>query len=216
MIHKSIIALATCLLLFASCAQTQKAGLKIPVGSTKKLPNEQVATFGEGCFWHTEIVFQSLEGVRDAVSGYAGGSDGNPDYEKVSDGGTGHAEVVNIYYDPAKISFRQLVKAFLQSHDPTQVNRQGNDVGPQYRSIAFYRNAEEKAILEDEIQKLAASKRYPNKIVTEVKTFTRFYPAEDYHQEYISHHPDQPYVRNVSLRDYQEFRDHFKDASFKS
>lgn len=206
--------------LFASCAQTQSSssnkkdeGLKIPEGITQKSSGrEAVATFAEGCFWHTEIVFQSLQGVRDAVSGYAGGDNDNPDYENVGH----HAESVNVYYDPSKISFQTLVKAFFASHDPTQVNRQGNDVGTQYRSIAFYRNDEEKTIIEAEIKQLTDSKKYSSKIVTEVKPFTRFYTAEDYHQEYILHHPNNPYVRNVSIPDYEQFRREFKEGKFKS
>ena len=126
-----------------------------PGSKEKPSANEAVATFAEGCFWHTEIVFQSLVGVRDAVSGYAGGTDTNPDYEKVSSGETGHAESVQVYYDPSKISFETLVKAFFASHDPTQVNRQGNDVGTQYRSIAFYRNEKEKQIIDAEIKRIA-------------------------------------------------------------
>src|SRR5215204_5711441 len=121
------------LFLFISCAQTQD---KFPVGSKKPLSKEAVATFAEGCFWHTEIVFQSLDGVRDAVSGYSGGNNDNPDYENIGR----HAESVNVYYDPTKISFETLVKAFFASHDPTQIDGQGNDIGTQYRSLVFYRN----------------------------------------------------------------------------
>jgi peptide-methionine (S)-S-oxide reductase len=207
-------------LVFASCAQTQSStsnkkeeALKIPVGIKQKSSgNEAVATFAEGCFWHTEIVFQSLEGVRDAVSGYAGGDNDSPDYENIGH----HAESVNVYYDPAKISFQTLVKAFFASHDPTQLNRQGNDEGPQYRSIAFYRDDEEKKIIEDQMKHVSDSKKYSSKIVTEVKPFTKFYPAEEYHQEYILHHPDNPYVRNVSIRDFEEFKKNFKEGKFKS
>lgn len=206
--------------LFASCAQTQGSssdkkdeGLKIPAGITQKPSGkEAVATFAEGCFWHTEIVFQSLQGVRDAVSGYAGGDNDNPDYENVGH----HAESVNVYYDPSKISFETLVKAFFASHDPTQVNRQGNDVGTQYRSIAFYRSDEERKIIETEIKRLTDSKKYSARIVTEVKPFTRFYTAEYYHQEYILHHSNNPYVRNVSIPDYERFRREFKEGKFKS
>lgn len=209
--------------LFASCAQTQSSSsgkkgdaLKIPAGNKEKPSGtEAVATFAEGCFWHTEIVFQSLEGVRDAVSGYAGGHDSRPDYEKVSSGETGHAESVNVYYDPTKISFQTLVKAFFASHDPTQLNRQGNDEGTQYRSIAFYRNDEEKKIIESEIKRLTDLKKYSSKILTEVKALTNFYPAEDYHQEYILHHPDNPYVSHVSIPDYERFRQEFKEGKFK-
>jgi peptide-methionine (S)-S-oxide reductase len=206
--------------LFAACAQTQSGasnkkdeGLKIPVGIKEKpAGKEAVATFAEGCFWHTEIVFQSLEGVRDAVSGYAGGDSNNPNYENIGH----HAESVNVYYDPTKISFQTLVKAFFASHDPTQLNRQGNDEGTQYRSIAFYRNDDEKKAIEAEMKRVSDSKRYSSKIVTEVKPFTKFYSAEDYHQEYIFHHSDNSYVHNVSIPDYLRFRQEFKEGKFKS
>jgi peptide-methionine (S)-S-oxide reductase len=211
---KHILSILTATIVFVSCAQTQTS--KIPVGTKKKSANEAVATFAEGCFWHTEIVFQSLEGVRDAVSGYCGGTDPNPDYEKVSEGNTGHAESVNVYYDPSKISFETLVKAFFASHDPTELNRQGNDEGTQYRSIAFYRNEAEKKIIETEMKRVADSKKYSGTIVTEVKPFVKFYEAEDYHQEYISNHPNEAYVRNVSIRDYERFRKEFKEGKFKS
>ena len=197
-----------CFVSLISCAQT--AEVKIPLG-TKNNPskNEAVANFSEGCFWHSEIVFQSLVGVRDAVSGYAGGNDTHPDYEKVCTGTTGHAETVQVYYDPSKISFSTLVQAFFASHDPTELNRQGNDEGTQYRSIVFYRNDQEKQIIESAIKKIVDSKKYSGKIVTEVLPFTKFYPAEDYHQEYIYHHPDNPYVAHVSIPDFLEFKKEF-------
>ena len=214
---KSGFAIALCIF-FAGCSYSQKDdNLKIPVGIKQKpSTQEAVAYFAEGCFWHTEIVFQSLEGVRDAVSGYAGGGDTDPDYEKVTSGETGHAEAVQVYYDPTKISFETLVKAFFASHDPTQLNRQGNDAGTQYRSIAFYSNAKEKQIIDAGLEHTTGSKKYSGKIVTEVKSFSQFYPAEEYHQEYISIHPDQPYVVNVSIPDYLHFRKEFKDGKFKS
>lgn len=195
---------------FISCAQTQGKNASFPIGTKKPAVNEAVATFGEGCFWHTEIVFQSLEGVRDAVSGYAGGATKNPDYESVCSGSTGHAEVVNVYYDPLVISYQTLVKAFFASQDPTELNRQGNDVGTQYRSIAFYRNGKEKEIIEAEIRTLTDSKKYRDKIVTQVVPFTKFYEAEAYHQEYISRHPSNPYVQNVSIPDFLKFKSTFK------
>ncbi len=154
--------------------------------------NEQVADFSEGCFWHAEIVFKSLVGVRDAVSGYAGGNELHPDYEKVCTGTTGHAETVQVYYDPSKISFTTLVEAFFASVDPTQLNRQGNDIGTQYRSIIFYRNAEEKKIIDDEIAKLTAAHKFSGKIVTEVKPFKSFYPAEDLPSGLYQKPPRQP------------------------
>ena len=201
--------------LLTSCAQTQSTSVKIPLASKEKpSSNEAVATFSEGCFWHAEIIFQSLEGVRDAVSGYAGGTDNDPDYEKVATGETGHAETVQIYYDPSKMSFETLVKALFASMDPTQANGQGNDIGTEYRSIAFYRNEKEKQIIEAEIKRLTDAKVYKGKIVTEVLPFKKFYPAEDYHQEYIYYHPNNSYVRNVSVPEYLEFRKEFK-GNFK-
>lgn len=199
---------------FASCANSQNANVNIPVGSTKLLPNEAVATFAEGCFWHAEIVFQSLVGVRDAVSGYAGGVDPKPDYETVCTGSTGHAETVQVYYDPTKISYETLVKAFFASMDPTELDRQGPDRGTQYRSVAFYRTEQEKQVILAEIKRITDSKKYSDKIVTEVVAFTKFYPAEDYHQEYIFHHPENPYVAHVSIPDYLEFKKEFK-GNFK-
>ena len=194
--------------LLVACAQTQTA---IPTKDPgPPSPNEQAAYFAEGCFWHAEIVFQSLLGVRDAISGFSGGSTRSPSYEDVCTGSTGHAETVKVLYDPSKISFKTLVEAFFASVDPTELNRQGNDVGTQYRNIIFYRNAEEKKIIDDEIAMLTATHKFPGKIVTEVKPFTNFYTAEDYHQEYIKNHPANGYVQNVSIPDYLEFRKTFK------
>jgi len=212
---KSILATIFSIVVFAGCARPQTDAKIFPGVNEKASTNEAVATFAEGCFWHTEIVFQSLVGVRDAVSGYAGGTATNPDYEKVGSGETGHAESVQVYYDPSKISFETLVKAFFASHDPTQINRQGNDVGTQYRSIAFYRNEKEKQIIEAEMKRITDGKKYAGKIATEVKPFAKFYPAEEYHQEYILHHPENPYVQNVSIPDFERFRKEFK-GNFKS
>jgi peptide-methionine (S)-S-oxide reductase len=197
--------------LLVACGRTQQVA--IPVGTPGKTSaNEAVAYFSEGCFWHAEIVFQSLVGVRDAVSGYAGGTDKHPDYEKVCTGTTGHAETVQVIYDPAKISYAELVAAFFASMDPTELNRQGNDEGTQYRSIAFYSNPTEKKTIEDEIQK--ASRKYSGKIVTQVVPFTTFYTAEAYHQEYIKNHPENPYVESVSIPDFVHFKNTFK-GNFK-
>jgi len=202
-------------LLVTACTTTQGQKIDIPLGKKAKASNtEAVATFSEGCFWHAEIIFQSLVGVRDAVSGYAGGTDTNPDYEKVSTGTTGHAETVQVYYDPSKISYETLVKALFASMDPTELNRQGNDAGTEYRSIAFYRTDAEKKIIDAEIKRINDAKMYKNKIVTEVVPFTKFYPAEDYHQEYVYYHPDNSYVKNVSIPDYLEFKKEFK-GNFK-
>ena len=206
----------TFLFLFTSFAQTQNNPVSIPIAMQQKpVGNEAVATFAEGCFWHSEIVFQSLDGVRDAVSGYAGGTSKNPTYESVTTGETGHAESVQVYYDPSKISYTTLVNAFFASQDPTELNRQGPDEGTQYRSVAFYRTENEKRIIEEAIKQLTASKKYNDKIVTEVKPLTKFYPAEDYHQEYIYNHRDNPYVKNVSIPDFLEFKKTFQ-GKFKS
>ena len=213
---KSILAIASAVVFFTGCALSQNNDVKIPVGIKQKpSTHELVAYFSEGCFWHTEIVFQSLTGVRDAISGYAGGTDTNPDYEKVSSGETGHAETVQVYYDSSKISFEILVKAFFSSHDPTTLNRQGNDVGTQYRSIAFYNNDKEKKIIEAEIKKIADSKKYKSNTVTEVVAFKKFYQAEDYHQEYILNHPNNPYVQHVSIPDFLRFKREF-NGNFKN
>jgi len=213
---KSIIVALFSVVTFSSCVQSQDNNKKlvIPAGSSKPAGKESVATFAEGCFWHAEIVFQSLAGVRDAVSGYAGGHDTDPDYEKVSTGNTGHAETVQVYYDSSKITFKTLVDAFFASLDPTQLNRQGNDVGSEYRSIAFYRNANEKAIIDAAIKQITDSKKYKNKIVTEVVAFTKFYPAEDYHQEFILNNPGNGYVRAVSIPEFLKFKEEFK-GNFK-
>ena len=212
---KSILASFIALSVFSSCVQSQGQKTSIPLGSKNKgAVTEAVATFAEGCFWHSEIVFQSLVGVRDAVSGYAGGTDTKPDYKKVSTGRTGHTETVQVYYDPTKISYETLVKALFASMDPTQLNRQGNDEGTEYRSAAFYRNENEKIIIEKEIRRLTDSKVYKSKIVTEVKPFITFYPAEDYHQEYIYNNPGNSYVSNVSIPDFLKFKREFK-GNFK-
>jgi peptide-methionine (S)-S-oxide reductase len=204
---KSILFFSLLVFVF-SCGRSQEPQYKIHPGQDKPYKNEALATFGEGCFWHAEIIFQSLEGVRDAVSGYAGGKDVSPTYEEVSSGSTGHAETVQVYYDPARVSFRTLVAAFFASHDPTTKNRQGNDIGTEYRSVVFYRNAAEKKVIEEEWAE--AQKRYKRPIVTEVLPFSVFYPAEEYHQEYILHHPGNRYVQVVSIPEYNAFRSDFK------
>ena len=212
---KSLFSTIICIVCFISCAQTQSNSVKIPHAIKQKpTANEAVATFAEGCFWHSEIVFQSLEGVRDAVSGYAGGHSTSPDYESVASGETGHAETVQVYYDPSKISYETLVAAFFASMDPTTLNRQGNDRGTEYRSIAFYRNEKEKQAIEAEIKRINVSGKYKSKIVTEVTAFSKFYPAEEYHQEYIYLHPGNPYVANVSIPDFIKFKSSFK-GNFK-
>jgi peptide-methionine (S)-S-oxide reductase len=200
------------LITFNACAQhgVSKEGIPSISKNNQPLPNEAVATFAEGCFWHSEIVFQSLEGVWDAVSGYTGGTDSHPNYEKVSTGNTGHTEAVQVFYDPQKISYKTLVEAFFASQDPTTLNRQGNDKGSEYRSIAFYSNDQEKNLINNEIKRLTDIKKYSDPIVTEVKPIAAFYKAEDYHQEYIKNNPTNSYVQNVSIPDFRKFKKEFK------
>jgi peptide-methionine (S)-S-oxide reductase len=146
----------------------------------------EIATFGTGCFWCTEAVFQSLKGVYKVESGYSGGKVINPTYKAVCEGTTGHAEVVQITYDPKVISFAQLMEVFFKTHDPTTLNRQGADEGTQYRSAVFYHNEEQRKFAEEIKAKLNAEKAYDSPIVTEVTAFTKFYKAEDYHQDYYN------------------------------
>jgi peptide-methionine (S)-S-oxide reductase len=153
------------------------------------------ATFGNGCFWCTEAVFQRLKGVQSVVSGYSGGWAPNPTYQEVCTGATGHAEALQITYDPAIVSYRDLLEVFWQTHDPTTMNRQGADVGTQYRSAIFYHSDKQKELAEELKRKLDASGAFDGPIVTEVTPFTAFYPAEDYHQNYYNQHPGASYCR---------------------
>ncbi len=159
--------------------------------------NLSTAVFANGCFWCTEAVFSSLKGVYSVVSGYAGGTDENPTYERVHDGGTGHAESIKIEYDPTVISYDDLLNVFFNTHDPTTLNRQGNDVGTEYRSAIFYLNTEQQEKAKALIGELDSSKAYDNPVVTEVKPLDAFYPAESYQQEYYKNHSDQPYCQIV-------------------
>ena len=156
-----------------------------------------VATFGNGCFWCTEAVFQDLKGVVKAESGYAGGHQANPTYKEVCNGTTGHAEGLNITYDPKVISFQKLLEVFWQTHDPTTLNRQGNDAGTQYRSAIFYHNDEQKRLAEEYKTKLSSSGAFDKPIVTEITPFSNFYKAEDYHQNYFKLNGEQPYCQFV-------------------
>lgn len=174
--------------------------------SADQLNNYSIATFAAGCFWHEEALFESIKGVKEAVSGYAGGTTSNPDYETIETGSTGHAETVNVYYNPKEISFETLVKVFFAGQDPTQVNGQGPDHGTQYRSIAFYRTPGEKSIIEKQISELSTSKKYNKPIATQVVQFTKFWNAEGYHQNYIEHNPGSGYVQYVSIPEIKDFQ----------
>jgi peptide-methionine (S)-S-oxide reductase len=156
---------------------------------------EDTAVFAGGCFWGVEAVFEHVKGVKSAVSGYAGGSVGNPDYEQVSSGDTGHAESVQVIYDPAQVSYGKLLQIFFSvAHDPTQLNRQGPDRGTQYRSAIFYNTPQQQQVAESYIKQLTAAKTFSRPIVTQVTKLRGFYPAEAYHQDYLAHHPNQPYI----------------------
>jgi peptide-methionine (S)-S-oxide reductase len=169
------------------------------------------ATFGSGCFWCTEAQFQQLKGVEKVESGYSGGEVKDPTYKQVCTGTTGHAEVCKITYDPAVISYDELLAAFWMSHDPTQLNRQGNDVGTQYRSAIFYHNAEQKSKAEAYKEKLNAEKVFNKDVVTEIVPFEVFYKAEDYHQNYFNENGNQPYCSFVVAPKVEKFRKVFKD-----
>jgi len=158
-------------------------------------PKSAVAVFGGGCFWCTEAVFDELRGVKSVVSGYAGGSTKNPSYEEVCGGRTGHAEVIKIEFDPEKIAFKDLLTVFFATHDPTTLNRQGNDVGTQYRSAIFYANEEQKREAEAFIKELNDSKSFGKPVVTTLEPLGEFYEAEDYHQKYYANNPYQPYCQ---------------------
>lgn len=172
-------------------------------------PEREVATLGGGCFWCLEAVFDQLQGVEHVESGYSGGWVPNPTYKQVCTGNTGHAEVVQITFDPRQISYRELLEVFFAIHDPTTLNRQGADVGTQYRSVIFYHTPAQKAIAEETIRELNAARIWPNPIVTQVVPFEAFYIAEDYHQEYFANNPYQPYCQVVIAPKVSKFRQKF-------
>ncbi len=180
--------------------------LKSP--GTNKL---ETATFGTGCFWCTEAVFQELNGVQSVKSGYSGGHIDNPTYKQVCEGNTGHAEVIQVTYDPTVISYDQLLEAFWQSHDPTTLNRQGNDVGPQYRSVIFYHNSEQKEKAEKYKAELDLANVFDKPIVTEISPYTKLFVAENYHQDYYNQNGSQPYCYYVIRPKLEKFRKVFKD-----
>ena len=169
----------------------------------------EVATLAGGCFWCLEAVYDLLKGVDEVTSGYAGGATPNPSYEQVCSGGTGHAEVVQIAFDPSAVSFKDLLDVFFTIHDPTTLNRQGYDVGTQYRSAIFYHSPEQKAAAEQTIKELTEAKLWEDPIVTQVEPLTAFYPAEDYHQEYFERNPSQPYCRAIVAPKVAKARSHF-------
>ena len=179
--------------------------------SIEDLQQYETAYFASGCFWCVEAIFESVKGVKEVVSGYSGGPEKNPTYEQVAYGRTGHAESVEVYYNPDEISFFQLVQVFFGSHDPTSLNRQGPDRGPQYRSVAFYKNADERKIIEAYVQALEENQVYNQPIVTQIVEFEVFYKAEEYHQDYERKNPNNGYIQNVSIPRLNRFKMNFAE-----
>ncbi|SNZ00305.1 peptide-methionine (S)-S-oxide reductase MsrA [Flagellimonas pacifica] len=174
------------------------------------LQQYETAYFASGCFWCVEAIFESVKGVKEVYSGYSGGKKKNPTYEQVAYGRTNHAEAVEVYYDPKVVSFTKLVQVFFGSHDPTSLNRQGPDKGAQYRSIAFYKNDDEKKIITSYVSLLESKNAYDRPIVTQIVQFDSFYKAEDYHQDFEKRNPNNSYVRNVSIPRLNRFKENFK------
>lgn len=171
----------------------------------------ETATFGAGCFWCVEAVFENVEGVDSVVSGYSGGRRPNPTYEQVTTGVSGHAEACQVRFDPAKVTYAEILEIFWRTHDPTTKDRQGNDVGTQYRSVIFYHDEEQRRIAEHYKKKLAEARVYEDPIVTEIVKFDAFYEAERYHQNYYAANPDQPYCRFVIQPKLEKFKKVFGD-----
>ncbi len=171
----------------------------------------ETITLGAGCFWCVEAIFSDLKGVETVVSGYSGGEIKNPSYKEVCTGRTGHAEVCQLSYDSEVISFKEILEVFWQTHDPTTLNRQGGDVGTQYRSAIFYHTNEQKLIAEEYLQVLNSEKAFQNPIVTEISSVVNFYPADDYHQDYFELNGAQPYCRAVVRPKVEKFRKIFKE-----
>jgi peptide-methionine (S)-S-oxide reductase len=193
----------------SACSQVTES-IKTEKKVHKNLDSLQTAYFAAGCFWCVEAIFESIEGVEEVESGYSGGTEKNPTYELVCSGKTKHAETVKIYYDSSKVNYNTLLEAFFGSHDASTLNQQGPDFGVQYRSIVFYESAQEKEYTEKYIQKLLNEKVFP-KITTEIVPLVKFYKAEIYHQNYEETHPDNPYVKSVSLPRLNRFKEKHKN-----
>lgn len=206
------ILLAGILITSPGCSQSSSKK-QTPSAMTNSVPASQIdtATFGGGCFWCTEAQFQLLDGVLSVQSGFSGGSIKNPSYKEVCTGLTGHAEVIQVTYDTTKLSYDELLEAFWTSHDPTQFNRQGNDVGTQYRSVIFYHSETQHQLAESYKKKLNESGAYDKPVVTEISPMTVFYKAEDYHQNYFNQNGDQPYCQFVVAPKVEKFKKVFKE-----
>ena len=193
--------------MLSGCYEVQKSN-ETSDSISEEIQNLELKTayFASGCFWCVEAIFESVKGVDEVVSGYAGGSEKNPTYNEVAAGRTSHAEAVKVFYDPNKVSFLQLLDVYYGSHDPTALNYQGPDYGSQYRSIAFYQNETEKSLIDEYIKALETSGVYKKPIVTEVLPFTIFYEAEEYHQDFERKNPDNRYILNVSVPRLKRFQ----------
>jgi len=206
-----VLAAAACgLQMGAPRPETKEAAGKA-MGEEKDGGRLKSATFAAGCFWCVEAVFERLAGVEDVVSGYCGGHVDNPTYEQVCTGTTGHAEACRITYDPGKISYEELLEVFWKTHDPTTKDRQGNDVGPQYRSVIFYHDEEQRKLAQAYKARLEAERIWDRPIVTEIVPAGRFWPAEDYHQDYYARNPDRGYCSLVITPKIEKFRKIFRD-----
>lgn len=194
----------------SACGQPAKKNTVIRTDK-KAIMGKDTITFGAGCFWCVEAIFQQVKGVDTVVSGYSGGHVDNPTYEQVCDKTTGHAEVCQIVYDPQVVSVDELLEVFWQTHDPTTKDKQGNDVGPQYRSVIFYHNEHQKERAEYYLEKLQQSGAYDRPVVTTIEPFTKFYAAENYHQNYYNNNGNQPYCYFVIRPKLEKFEKVFKD-----
>ena len=209
--YKFILKSLLFILFFQSCnSQNQPIDNKSPVWEPEVTYNNlNKAYFASGCFWCVEAIYESIKGVKEVYSGYAGGKTKYPTYKQIGTGLTNHSESVEIIYDESIVSFKTLVEVFFGSHDPTTINRQGPDYGSQYRSIAFYSNKNEKEIIENHIIELKKDKIFKSQIVTEVKAFKIFYYAEEYHQDYKKKNPNNPYVKAVSIPRLNRFKNKY-------
>lgn len=215
----NILCVTMAIVSLSSCAQNSNKEIPMMQNkTTSEAANATVtdskndtATFGAGCFWCVEAQFQMLDGVIKVESGFSGGEIKNPSYKEVCTGRTGHAEVCNITYDPSKVSYEELLYAFWQSHDPTQLNRQGEDIGTQYRSVIFYHNDKQRQLAEEYKKKLNDEKVYNDPVVTEISPFTVFYKAEDYHQNYFNQNGNESYCQFVVRPKVEKFKKVFKD-----
>lgn len=210
--QKIFLSLMAALLSLTSCANKKQPVMAapLPAADLSSVKTDTV-TFGNGCFWCTEAIFQQVDGVLKVESGYSGGHVEDPTYRQVCTGTTGHAECLNIIYDPSKVSYDELLEIFWQTHDPTTLDRQGNDVGPQYRSVIFYHNEEQKLVGEKYKEKLDKSGAFDAPIVTTFEPFTKFYKAENYHQNYYNEHGSEPYCQFVIRPKLEKFQKVFKD-----